>query len=336
MRISAPALLCAFASLATANPLDWLGIASWDVEGFAKDNPIGETTGGKGGPTVTVTSVSELQSAVVGSDPKTIILKGEFALPARLSIGSNKSLVGYKDQAHITGKGLNVYNATNVILQNLKISYVLGNDCITIRNSTRVWVDHNEFASDISQGPDLYDGQVDIIRASDWITVSWNYFHDHWKSSLVGNDATFRDLDFGHLHVSYHHNYWKNMGTRGPAGRFGTQHIYNNLYEDFLYQAIHSRSDNQVLVEGNVFRGKTREALSTYGLVIPDDSPNTCVCGDEELDGFANLGSPNDWGNAGVNITQKGTFFKAPYSFKLTPLPLLAPIIKLGAGVGRI
>ncbi len=81
------------------------------------------------------------------------------------------------------------------------------------------------------------------------------------------------------------------MGTRGPAGRFGHQHIYNNLYVDFLYQAIHSRSDNQVLVEGNVFRGKTREALSTYGLVIPDDSPNTCTCGDEELDGYANLGA---------------------------------------------
>jgi pectate lyase len=90
------------------------------------------------------------------------------------------------------------------------------------------------------------DGQIDIIRASDFVTVSWNYFHDHWKSSLVGNDATFRDLDFGHLHVTYHHNYWRNMGTRGPAGRFGHQHVYNNLYEDFLYQAIHSRSDNQV------------------------------------------------------------------------------------------
>lgn len=135
------------------------------------------------------------------------------------------------------------------------------------------------------------DGQVDIIRASDWITVSWNYFHDHWKSSLVGNDDTFRDIDFGHLHVTYHHNYWRNEGTRGPAGRFGHQHVYNNLYVDYLYQALHSRSDNQMLVEGNVFRGKTREALSTYGLVIPDDSPNTCVCGDEELDGFANLGT---------------------------------------------
>lgn len=132
---------------------------------------------------------------------------------------------------------------------------------------------------------------MDIIRASDWVTVSWNYFHDHWKSSLVGNDDKLRDEDFGHLHVSYHHNYWRNEGTRGPAGRFGHQHVYNNLYEDFLYQAIHSRSDNQVLVEGNVFRGNTSEALSTYGLVIPMDSPNTCTCGDEELDGYANLGA---------------------------------------------
>lgn len=122
--------------------------------------------------------------------------------------------------------------------------------------------------------------------------MSWNYLHDHWKSSLVGNDATFRDLDSGHLHVTYHHNHWRNSGTRGPAGRFGHQHVYNNLYEDFRYQAIHSRSDNQVLVEGNVFRGDLMgEALSTYGLVIPMDSPNTCECGDEELDGFANLGA---------------------------------------------
>ena len=63
------------------------------------------------------------------------------------------------------------------------------------------------------------------------------------------------------------------------------------MYEDFLYQAIHSRSDNQVLVEANVFRGNTREALSTYGLVIPEDSPNTSPEGDFEIDGFANLGA---------------------------------------------
>lgn len=109
----------------------------------------------------------------------------------------------------------------------------------------------------------------------------------------------------------------------------------------------------KVLVEGNVFRGNTSEALSTYGLVIPMDSPNTCTCGDEELDGYANLGASmytsstiqdlttdyeteNDWGKAGVNITQKGNFYKADYKYKLTPLKLVPTVAKLGAGVGRI
>ncbi|KAJ4315434.1 hypothetical protein N0V84_008381 [Fusarium piperis] len=328
-----------FAGLALAFPSDYLKLATWGLEGYAKDNPIGPTTGGRGGKTVDVSTAEQLVAAVAGTDPKIVRVKGKITLPARLKIGSNTSVIGVGVSAHITGKGLDVFSGDNVIIQNLKISHILDNDCITIRNSTRVWVDHNEFFSDISYGPDHYDGQVDIIRASDYITVSWNYFHDHWKSSLVGNDATFRDLDSGHLHVTYHHNYWRNMGTRGPAGRFGKQHgkfFYNNLYEDFLYQAIHSRSDNQVLVEGNVFRGNTSEALSTYGLVIPMDSPNTCTCGDEELDGYANLGAKNDWGPAGVNITQKGTFYKADYKFKLTPLKLVPTVCKLGAGVGRI
>mgnify|MGYP001299393795 CR=1 FL=1 len=126
---------------------------------------------------------------------------------------------------------------------------------------------------------------MDVIRASDWITVSWNYFHDHYKASLVGNNDQFRAIDFGYLHLTYHHNYFRNLGTRGNAGRFGHQHLYNNYYKDFRYQAIHSRSDNQVLVEGNVFTGDTREALSTYGLVIPEDSPNTSPLGDFEIDG---------------------------------------------------
>lgn len=70
--------------------------------------------------------------------------------------------------------------------------------------------------------------------------------------------------------------------------------------------------------------------------MIPDDSPNTCTCGDEELDGFANLGAKNDWGNAGVNITQVGNFTKAPYKYKLTPLKDVKKVVVKGAGVGKI
>ena len=44
----------------------------------------------------------------------------------------------------------------------------------------------------------------------------------------------------------------------------------------------------------------------------------------------------NDWGQATVNITRVGDFKKAPYKYKLTPLPLVQILVKLGAGVGKI
>lgn len=129
---------------------------SWGVEGFAKENPIGLTTGGKGGATVTVSTPAALKTAVAGDEPKIVHIVGEMVLPSRLKVGSNKSLIGVGKTAHITGSGIDVFNGTNVIIQNLRISFIKDNDCITIRNSTRVWVDHNEFHSDISQGPDAY------------------------------------------------------------------------------------------------------------------------------------------------------------------------------------
>ncbi|KAF2035629.1 pectin lyase-like protein [Setomelanomma holmii] len=336
-----------FALAASAAPAG----CDFDLEGYAKDNPIGPTTGGaqKGSTNVTISTVPEFLAAINGTAPKIIYAKGTFNFTSRPRVGSNKSLIGVGKGAWITGAGLTIVPwAYNIIVRNFGIRAIVDDDAITIQNSTRVWIDHNEFTSGNfpAAGPDVFDGQVDIIRASDWITVSWNYFHDHWKSSLVGNNDQFRSIDFGHLHIFYHHNYWKYMGTRGPAGRFGHQHIYSNLYEDFLYQAIHSRSDNQVLVEGNVFNGRTREALLTYGLVIPEDSPNTSPDGDFEIDGYANLGSSdalllnllseNDFGEATLNITQVGNFTRAPYKFKLTPLKQVSKVVKSGVDLGQL
>ncbi|PGH00712.1 hypothetical protein AJ79_08132 [Helicocarpus griseus UAMH5409] len=314
------------------------GKEKYPLVGYGLENPLGPTTGGADGPIVTVCTVEALQSAVAGTEPRTVLLDGSFELPEPLQVGSNKSLLGVgRSGGRITKNGISILNGTNVILRNLYVGFIEGGDGLAIQGSTRVWVDHNEFESDMDHGPDYYDGQVDIVRASDWITVSWNYFHDHWKSSLVGNSDALRDVDFGHLHITYHHNHWKNSGTRGPAGRFGHQHIYNNLYTSFRYQAIHSRSDNQMLVEGNVFRGpNTGEALSTYGLVVPADSPNTSPDGDFEIDGFVNLGARNDWGPATVNITQVGNFTETGYRYELTPLWKVGREVERGAGLGRI
>lgn len=167
MKLSILSLL-SLALSATATPSG----ADFSLVGFAKDNPIGTTTGGsaKHGKSVTVRTVAEFIKAVNGSEPTVVYAKGKFNLTSRVQIGSNKSLIGLGKGAQITGSGLNIYNKTNVIIRNFGFT-AIADDAMTIRNSTRVWIDHNEFTTGNfpALGPDAFDGQVDIIRASDWV-----------------------------------------------------------------------------------------------------------------------------------------------------------------------
>lgn len=85
-------------------------------------------------------------------------MEGEFNLPARLRVGWNKSIIGGRNGT-IATNGITIINASNVIVRNLRLTGVLNNDCITIQNTTRVWIDHNDLSSSpniIKNGPDLY------------------------------------------------------------------------------------------------------------------------------------------------------------------------------------
>jgi pectate lyase len=122
--------------------------------------------------------------------------------------------------AIIEGGGFNLNKVSNVIIRNLVIRKVVGNDAITITRSNRIWIDHNEFYSDTTHGFDYYDGQVDITHADDYITVSCksihpvcmtvfhmgcmlgNKFHDHYKSSLIGHDPGNAAEDTGHFKIT--------------------------------------------------------------------------------------------------------------------------------------
>jgi pectate lyase len=167
--------LLAGLSLVSASPLGGglgsidLGLASWDLEGYALDNPIGPTTGGKGGSKVTVTTAAELIAAATDNEPRIIYVEGTIELPERLFVGRNKSILGVGWNAQIKQNGLTIRHSDNVIVRNLKISYILDDDCISIINSTRIWIDHNEFESEFSVevGPDKY---VSAANESPWRT----------------------------------------------------------------------------------------------------------------------------------------------------------------------
>jgi len=71
-----------------------------------------------------------------------IVLEGEFKLPIRLRVGNNKSIIGSSTGGTISSNGtigsggMNIINAVNVVVRNIKFNGVPNNDCITIQNAT--------------------------------------------------------------------------------------------------------------------------------------------------------------------------------------------------------
>jgi pectate lyase len=282
----------------------------------------GPTTGGAGGPTVTVSSLSQLETEAAKSGSEIIRVNGLFTGAGEVTVTSNKSILGVGANSGLTGIGLSVKGQSNVIIRNMNISKVTAasgdGDAVHIESSDHIWVDHNNLFSDMNNGKDFYDGLVDITHAGDFVTVSWNTFHDHFKVSLVGHSDSNGAEDIGHLRVTYHHNSFINFDSRTPSLRFGTGHVFDNFFENGS-TGIHSRDGAQMLVQNNVFRSVGTPIETT------NDSP----------DGFVNE-SGDDFGGGVNQITQIGTFTNPPYSFTLDPTNQVISIVTSGAGTGKI
>jgi pectate lyase len=54
------------------------------------------------------------------------------------------------------------------------------------------------------------------------------------------------------------------------------------------------------------------------------------------LDALLTIDSENDFGNAGVNITQVGNFTSVEYGYKLTKLKEVERYVRRNAGIGKI
>ncbi|HYH02333.1 MAG TPA: family 16 glycoside hydrolase, partial [Bacillota bacterium] len=201
--------------------------------GFASVNALGQdgTTGGAGGPTVTVTTTEQFLDYISRPEPYIIRVAGTITLPrgdtdGMHSVASDKTIIGVGSNAALVGGGVLIglpvddavtsmpANAVhNIIIRNLSFSGA-SDDAINVQMfSHHIWIDHCDF----SNGG---DGLVDIKRGSDFITVSWNRFHDHYKTCLLGHDDANGAQDSGRLRVTYHHNFFDRSDQRNPRVRF--------------------------------------------------------------------------------------------------------------------
>ncbi|KAF9873818.1 pectate lyase [Colletotrichum karsti] len=308
------ALATVFAGLAAATPTPTVdnvadkphlvkraSISDKATLGYATLN--GGTSGGAGGTVTTVSTLAQFTAAVNEKDTaaKIVVVKGVISGAVNVRIGSNKSVIGLAG-AGFNGVALHARRQSNIIVRNIKSTNVLAStgDGLKIEESTNVWVDHCEFSSALVSDKDYYDGLVDASHAADYLTISYTYFHDHWKTSLIGHSENNGAEDKGHLRITYANNYWANVGSRGPSLRFGTGHVYNSYYLN-VNSAINTRQGAQVLVQSNVFRNVT----------APIETK------DSDIVGYANA-IDNDLGGA-ANTAPVGTLNanSPPYSYSL-------------------
>jgi pectate lyase len=288
------------------------------MSGFATLN--GGTTGGTGGPTVTVTTLAALRSAITGATPKIVQVSGIITGDGdTIDVGNHTTVLGLGTNSGVTGGGFRVKKGTNVIFRNLRLSKSPApTDLIELQTSTNIWVDHNTFTSDLTHDKDFYDGQLDMNHGTDFVTVSWNVFTEHFKCSLVGGSDNTGDEDSGHLRVTYHHNHFLDINSRTPSLRFGTGHIYNNYFDNVFDSAVDSRDGAQTLVEDNVFNNVTDPIQTTL-----------------------NGGFSNQRNNIFTETTldpalATGTLTTVPYSYPTDAASTITTIVPQSAGAGII
>ncbi|KAI1819470.1 polysaccharide lyase family 1 protein [Xylaria intraflava] len=266
--------------------------------GYAQLN--GGTKGGAGGQTTTVSSFAQFSAAATADDAYVIVVDGHISDAAKVDVASDKTIIGTSGSG-LEGVGLTINKKSNVIVRNLKVSKVLADygDAITIQASKNVWIDHVDVSSDMDHDKDYYDGLVDVSHASDWVTISNTYFHDHWKTSLVGHSDSNGDEDTGHLTVTYANNYFENINSRGPSFRFGTGHIFNSYYSN-AGTVINTRMGAQLLVESVVFEDCGDDAIYS----ADSDTTGYAVVRDVDLGGS-------------TNSAPEGTLSSVPYDYSL-------------------
>lgn len=271
----------------------------------------GTTGGGKVTP-VTVTTADAFKLAVDNEEPMVIIVKGRLDV-GNVRIRSNKTIIGADSGSGLYGGRVKV-TGDNCIFQNL-IFGPSDVDAVELSGATRIFLHKCEFY-------DGGDGLLDIVRMSDYVTVSWCKFYyvnqtEHKQVTLVGNG---RKEDAGKLHVTMHHN-WFAQGCHSvmPFVRYGQVHIYNNYY---------SSTDNEFCI-----------GIGAHSRIRVE---NTCfdhVRGAwEDLDGVANDGQ---MGRDGLKMVNTSTplfapnlfpVFALPYSYSMDPVDQVKNMVMAGAG----
>jgi len=133
--------------------------ATATADGFASVNSLDQngTYGGRGGRTVTVRTLADLEKYATAAEPYVIVVAGTINMsPAgkEIKVASDKTIIGSGTSGHIVGGGFFLGPGVhNVIIRNLTIRDAYQGvwndkehdyDAIQMDGAHHVWIDHND------------------------------------------------------------------------------------------------------------------------------------------------------------------------------------------------
>lgn len=302
----------------------------------------GGTTGGSGGATTTVSNATDLEAALNQSVPLVIQVQGSISI-GTVDSKPNKTIIGLGTDAAISGN-LKLTHTSNIIVRNITF-HDSGDDLLTIQQSSHIWVDHCTFI-------DAGDGELDITHASEWVTVSWCKFYytsnsGHNFVNLIGHDDDNAAEDTGHLHVTWHHNWWSTLCIeRMPRVRFGQVHTFNNYFNASVSgivtnsYCVRAAIGSQLFIENNFFEN-VHTPWKVY--ITPAGGPDGQILATNNNVGFLDTSSGVTWGTTSTNsdhtidVMVPGTnaVFTPPYSYPLETALDVPGIVTNNAGAAK-
>lgn len=314
-----------------------------EIKGFAGMAEL--ITGGAGaalGDIYDVTNAAELNTALTAikakpDGPSIININGTVTyadwnavtgLTNRyIDIGgsvSNLSIIGVGTSGIFDGIGLKI-GGYNTIIRNLTVRYVIDGDGIYINGAKYTWVDHCELYNEptsVNPDKDKYDELLSAENDAEYIIVSWCYFHDSWKTILVGsNDGADALPD---RKMIFHHNWFQNCNSRLPLYRGGHGHIYNNYYENILSTGINCRTGSKLLIENNYFKN-SKDPIGFWF----DDGKVTGLW--EVKNNIFDVCTGNQPTTSTCTLK-----FESSYNYTLDSVDDVPSKVQAGAGVGKI
>ncbi len=268
-----------------------------------------------------------------------------------LKIGSNTSILGIGSSAGFKNGSLSISGKTNVVIRNVSVldaydyfpAWDEGEnlinseyDNISVSGSTYVWIDHCDLGDGDRPDSSLpsvtisgsqkkwvtHDGLLDVVRAANYVTVSWNKIENHDKTMLFGNSDSADATDTGKIKVTVHHNYFTGVNQRLPRVRFGQVHVYNNYYVNVSGYAVGVGDHARIYSESNYFDG-IAEAFAAY-----DDAAN--------LGYYYDVGSANvTGGKAPASEADVGWKPSDYYAYTVDTAVSAASRVKSAAVTGR-